>query len=66
MIDYPYPTSFIEPMPAWPVNASCNDALEQKLIHEDSEYSNLYAIAAAGKVYYNSQDQLDCLDTGVE
>lgn len=24
MADYPYPASFLEPMPAWPVNLACN------------------------------------------
>ena len=23
MVNYPYPTSFIRPLPGWPVNASC-------------------------------------------
>ena len=24
MTDYPYNSAFLEPMPAWPVNASCS------------------------------------------
>ena len=37
MVNYPYETSFIFPMPAWPVNASCEAALSQT-ISSDVDY----------------------------
>jgi hypothetical protein len=37
MVNYPYETSFIEPMPAWPVNAACDAALAVT-INTDDDY----------------------------
>lgn len=53
MVDYPYPSSFITPMPAWPVTASCTAASAQMTEHESDEFAVLYAMAAAGTIYYN-------------
>ena len=64
MVDYPYPTSFVEPLPAYPVNASCQ-AAQAAWDANPGENQALYAIAAAGTVFYNYAGQLDCLDVSV-
>ena len=65
MVDYPYPTSFVEPLPAWPVNYACEQAAAAKVANE-GENADLYAIAAAGSTFYNYAGQLTCLDTSSE
>lgn len=56
MVDYPYPTNFVNPLPAWPVNESCRVAAEAKEAHADDKYAALYPIAAAAKTFYNYND----------
>lgn len=63
MVDYPYPTSFLEPLPAWPVNYSCEQASTALETHSEDPFAVLYAMAAAGSVFYNYAGQIDCLDT---
>jgi lysosomal Pro-X carboxypeptidase len=46
MADYPYPANFLEPMPGYPINVSCSEAMKFK--------SNpVQALMAAVSVYYN-------------
>jgi hypothetical protein len=66
MTDYPYPASFLEPMPAWPVNASCNAFADVAPLSKDSSSSSnlgdlsdretlvLTALKAASDVYFNN------------
>jgi hypothetical protein len=63
MVDYPYPTSFLAPLPAWPVKYACDQALEAFEQHKGDKYADLYAMAAAGSTFYNYDHQIECLDT---
>ena len=74
MTDYPYPASFLEPMPAWPVNASCeafadvapmtNTTLYDTRLGDlsDRETLVLTALKAASDVYFNYTNQTKCTD----
>jgi lysosomal Pro-X carboxypeptidase len=50
MVNYPYSTSFIFPMPAWPVNYTCEQVLSVD-IKNDEDY--LKALNLGVQVYYN-------------
>jgi Serine carboxypeptidase S28. len=62
MVDYPYASSFITPMPAWPVTAATVAAQSEYTAHESDEMAVIYAMAGAGGIYYNYTGQIDCLD----
>lgn len=74
MTDYPYPASFLEPMPAWPVNASCdafvnvtpasNATIYEKSVGKLSDRENLVltALKTASDVYFNFTGQTECTD----
>ncbi|EGG16784.1 peptidase S28 family protein [Cavenderia fasciculata] len=49
MADYPYPAAFLEPMPGWPINASCA-AMEP--VQDD-----IQALLQVLHIYYNSSGQ---------
>lgn len=50
MVNYPYPTNFVNDMPAWPVDVSCKRATA---IKPNSTRDYMAALAAAGNVFYN-------------
>lgn len=54
MMDYPYETSFMWPLPKWPVDVACKKALHENLAPFD-------AVMQAITVAYNNTEQ-DCYD----
>ncbi|KAL9973435.1 hypothetical protein ACROYT_G019896 [Oculina patagonica] len=59
MVDYPYPASFLEPLPAWPIKVACKYLQDDTL--EDDKL--LEAIARAVGVYYNNSGHAKCFNT---
>lgn len=55
MVNYPYPTSFLAPLPAWPVKEFCNRA-------SAGLNDTVAAIAAGTQVYSNYTGKVKCLD----
>jgi lysosomal Pro-X carboxypeptidase len=59
MTDYPYPSSFLEPMPAFPVNVSCK-AFAKFDSATTSQSDTWGMLKAASDVYFNSSGQITC------
>jgi lysosomal Pro-X carboxypeptidase len=56
MTDYPDATNFLQPLPAWPVDASCRAAEKYPLT---DVWGSVYAVT---NVYYNTSGDLKCND----
>jgi len=59
MVDYPYPASFLEPLPAWPIKAVCSHLANP----EKSGLQLLMAISDAVNVYVNYTGTATCYNT---
>eukprot|EP00419_Tripos_fusus_P001033 CAMPEP_0172681306 /NCGR_PEP_ID=MMETSP1074-20121228/17351_1 /TAXON_ID=2916 /ORGANISM="Ceratium fusus, Strain PA161109" /LENGTH=527 /DNA_ID=CAMNT_0013499779 /DNA_START=140 /DNA_END=1723 /DNA_ORIENTATION=+ len=57
MCDYPYPSSFLAPLPAWPVKAACKAVMSAS---EDEDYVD--GLAKAVAMPYASPGSASCLD----
>ncbi|XP_077984303.1 lysosomal Pro-X carboxypeptidase-like [Glandiceps talaboti] len=59
MVDYPYPASFLEPLPAWPIKVVCSHMSDSSVADKEL----LSNIAKGVLVYYNYTGQATCLNT---
>ncbi|CAL8348939.1 unnamed protein product [Arctogadus glacialis] len=60
MVDYPYEASFLQPLPAWPVQAVCRHLGFDSSV---SDYKLLQGVSEAARVYYNYTGTTACLNT---
>jgi len=59
MIDYPYPTNFLEPVPAWPVAEACNAI--QATLNQGGD--DIDALVSGLGIYYNYTGSSPCYNT---
>jgi lysosomal Pro-X carboxypeptidase len=71
VVNYPYETNFLGPLPAWPVKALCEAAInvnETSTSNYDANdvsvfnWTNILSLKAAAELYYNPYGNLTCLN----
>lgn len=62
MVDYPYPSNFLAPLPGWPVKEACN-GLSDGILTDKDLIKGIYKVA---NLYYNYTGYTKCLDVGKE
>ena len=63
MADYPYPTSFISELPAFPIRVLCANVTSPTLGHIRDDEDIVKRIAKGANVYFNYSGDTECFDT---
>jgi lysosomal Pro-X carboxypeptidase len=64
MVDYPYPSSFLTPMPGYPVNFSCQAFTG--MTSDDSDESFFQALYNSAMIFYDYENNTECNELFVE
>jgi lysosomal Pro-X carboxypeptidase len=59
MINYPYPTNFLEPVPGWPVKEACQQIMDT-VAGSDDDDTLLLGIHKGVSVFHNNSGQRQC------
>jgi lysosomal Pro-X carboxypeptidase len=59
MVNYPYPTSFLSPLPGNPVKEACNKATKDPFASDEVQAAGLSEVS---KLYFNFDGKKDCLN----
>ena len=77
MLNYPYATNFLGPLPAWPVKAACKRVIDNIKVYNQTittkknmttlatsvyNWSNILTVRDAASLFYNTSDSVTCLD----
>lgn len=67
MVNYPYETNFVNPLPAWPQKYACSNATNisyqnVNLNYSEFNYTNIEALQRGVSVFYNHTGQMKCLN----
>ena len=64
MVDYPYPTSFLADLPAFPARVFCANVTQPTLKAIEDDVDIVKRIVKGANVFFNYTGHTDCFDTG--
>ena len=66
MVDYPYPTSFLSDLPAFPIRILCANVTSSVFDGIDTDEETVKRIVRGVNVFFNYTGKTPCFDTGSE
>lgn len=64
MVDYPYPTSFLADLPAFPARVFCTNVTSSPFRRIKDDEDVVKRIVKGTNVFFNYTGQTECFDTG--